>query len=318
MERTAVTRRSLPANQPANKELVIKLKSKTQQLRMSKLQTKSKLNQINRKLNEREKSINKVFKQSKKDQKLAIGSANTTRDLQADLKASQNIKKQRENELQEIINGDRYWIVGELRSEILVLHNENERLTQYSQNQAQQKHDLAVKLAHIRKNLRISRVNRQEITSLIEENKVLKDKCNSYLKGKQKLSGNDVLLKVSEKYEIYEEEKSKLEDEVKKLQEEFDNIVDETTKCDQEGEQSVQELDNVIEDLITKIQNAMNSKNEGEEKSNENSDNAVEEQSDQPNNEEIVTEEAKNDNENGQAEARSSEEFQSSNFESTS
>lgn len=264
--RTSILRRSAPSRMNISDETVRALKAETIEDSKKVKTLKTKIQNYKEKVRARDTAINQVFKQKKGEQQIKTASKSQIQYYKQQISVLKNTRDSKKAQLDEIEGSDRYWTAGELRSEIICLFQENERLKQTTENELKRKTQQESDVKKLYDQIRDGKMRDDDIYYLKEDISELKQKLEIYKKGKSKQVENEIYSKLSSDLMLYETYKQQITNESEELKKQRDDMLQEAENEDKEINSILVELDELIdsslEKLVTELQNREEEKQE--------------------------------------------------------
>ena len=229
------------------------LKLKIQKMRTEKLQTRSKTNRMKQILHDRNAAIDHVFKESSEKQKIKTASGSTLEQLKVNIAGLQNTLASRQQDLKNIIFGDKIALSDELQQEVKVYYLEHKRLKSQEKAVKDGEKIVSGELERVRGELDESPLNIKALESIRKDLKSVIDKSVAYKKGQIKLQ-NEALARYLKEHPKHAETKEKeLNKEIELIREDIENINKETKQAEEDESAMIASLQHIIDEQTTKI-----------------------------------------------------------------
>ena len=260
--RSSYLRRSLPAKrtQPITEDSLLAIRGETTNINHQITIYKSKILSTKDRIQSRDNAIKRVFKQSKKEQKLSTASKSQLKYFQEQIDSLQNTKKEKQKEYQDLIKSDRYWVANEVRSEIRTLYQENIRLNTETSNQIKDKEVHLNKIQELKKEIKTAREQLYDLPIIEQDIKDSNLKYVTYLRSTERNEEINLLRKVSDDFSQYQPSKDAITQKIEDLKKQYEEKKNETETINNDAKTFVTELDDIIEESLKKVKEAWREK----------------------------------------------------------
>lgn len=252
-------------------EEVQALKLKIHKMEQEKLQLKSKVVRMRQMLNERNASIERVFKETTSEQqKLQTASKSQLDTLQNTVNVLQNALQARKDELEKMITSDRFAISDELQTEVKIFYLEHQRLLKQARAVREAEKIVSTELNRVRDELNNREIHHMAIENLQGDLTSIVDKLVSYRKSEAKIQNEELAFNYLS--EDPDQAIDKMQQDIESIQKESEQAQEEINEIEANEDEMVENLQKVIFDQsekITEIVNQINGVTPEEEEANE-------------------------------------------------
>jgi len=245
---SVLTRKSLPSLYNGG-FLVQELKTNALNMLDQKTALQSKVFQMKNRIEGRKTVLSKILNKSTSSRIPLDSDVNITY-LKKELETLKKIKTSKERELMEILKNDRYWRAKELKSEILVLHQEESRIKNEYSGISRATREIIDQLNQLESFIANSRLNIHDIKAIQSDIDKEKESIQIYIKGTETQMQNALMWMSSTKYE---DEKRIITEDIQRISDETNNMKIESEQCIQDQITSVRELDIIIQEMLVKV-----------------------------------------------------------------
>lgn len=285
-------------------EEVQALKLKIQKMEQEKLQLKSRVVRMKQILNERNATIEKVFKDTtSENQKIQTASKSQIDRLQDTVNVLQNILQAKKAELEKMVTSDRFAVSDELQTEVKIYYLEHQRLLKQARAVREGEKIVSTELNRVRNEINDRDNHNMAIGSLQQDLASIVDKLVSYRKSEVKLQNEEVAFNFLQ--EDPETATDKFQQEIEDIQKESEAAQEEINQIEENEDEMVENLQKVIFDQSDKINVIIQQLNGIEPEEEE--EHAEEETKNENDNEKKQTEEEEHHEENKQDETKAEE-----------